>query len=449
MRRCWIVLGVGVSLVACSKSESSPHGASAQGGAGAGAADAGGGARAGSGGSPGGTGGGVGDAGGSANCGASGVSKGPWTTQASSSGGLVRWEACRADVSPMLRLTPEGGGTAVELEATVAPFEIENRYSSLIPLDIPDDLPGTYYMHEVSLSSLEQGTCYRYELVADSQRTGRFCTAAAPGSSFSFLAIGDTNPGLHPEVADAIDTAAGFGFDFSVHVGDIQYYDSGLETWASWFPLMKSLLSRGAFFPALGNHEFEKPDEYDQYINRFFSSSGFDGTEGTYRFGWGGVWFFALDTEQPITDDGFTSQYDWFVEQLTDAASQPGYRFSVVYFHRPFISCGDVSPKQTERYLLEPLFEQHDVRLVLQGHMHGYERFQIPLPGGKSVTYVTTAGGGGRMGDPSAHPDRVDCDKREMVSDQFHVTQFSVSETEVVGRAIDVEGTVFDQFVVP
>lgn len=48
----------------------------------------------------------------------------------------------------------------------------------------------------------------------------------------------------------------------------------------------------------------------------------------------------------------------------------------VVYFHAPFVSSYEASFKQVEcmRLTYEPLMYRHGVDVVLNGHVHAYER---------------------------------------------------------------------------
>ena len=113
------------------------------------------------------------------------------------------------------------------------------------------------------------------------------------------------------------------GADFVVHGGDIQYYDSHLETWAGWFPSMQPLLALGAMQPALGNHEHETDDELDDYSLRFFGHPDFGGDTMWYRYESGGIWFHVLDTEEPIEPG--TPQGTWLTAGLAEAAAKPGF----------------------------------------------------------------------------------------------------------------------------
>jgi hypothetical protein len=379
-------------------------------------------------------------------CTGSGVSKRPWVLHFDETSALLRWEACRDGTSSAVTVTPEKGGDALGYTATSTEFTIENTYVAALSPDAPPDAAGTYYMHEATLDGLSPGTCYSYTLGADAAMTGRFCTAHAAGEPYTFIAIADTNPGLGDHMTKVAAAVDPIDYDFTLHGGDIQYYASGLETWQSWFPLMAPILAHGAFQPSVGNHESEQPNEYEDYYARFFGGAGFDGTDAYYRFEDGGVWFFALDTEEAL--DPGSPQFGWFSSELADAASQPGYRFSIVFFHRPFLTCGDMSQNDSARGLLQPLFEQYDVPIVLQGHMHGYERFEVPMDSdpSKTITYMTVAGGGGAIGNVDENIDRPTCSMRVSSGPFRFACVFKVGAAGIDEQTIDEDGAVRDSF---
>jgi len=393
--------------------------------------------------STGGTGGGGGAGGGSAFvCPESGVTKGPWALAADTTSVKIRWEACRKGSAPEVRFTPEAGGAETVANSVETEFVVTETYVAPLIADTPPDAAGTYYMHEAKLQNLSPGTCYTYSLAAEPARKGRFCTMRQPGEALRFMAIGDTNPGLGDYAENVLAHALPKNPDFILHGGDIQYYDSGLETWASWFPAMQPMLSQGAMYTAIGNHESEKPDEYEQYTVRFFGDASVK--TAYYRFSSGGVWFFALDTEDSL--DVGSDQATWFESQLKDASQQPGYRFSVVFFHKPWVTCGDTGDNPTARAAFEPLLLQYGVKLVLQAHMHGYERFELG-----DLTYVTAAGGGGKIGDVNDNDTRDYCVNRVKSGPFRHALIVDIKQGELMGTVIDDQGKVQDTFtkVVP
>jgi acid phosphatase type 7 len=382
-------------------------------------------------------------------CPKSGVLHGPWSLHFDEKSARVRWDAC-APSSAALSVTPESGGAATTVTGTQTVAHVLTSYDTL--KNVPPDLPGTYYTTEVNVTGLEPSRCYKYQLVADPARKGRFCTARKAGDPFVFLAMGDTNPaigdtdGVMASVLGGLAGDAPFAArpDFTAHLGDMQYYASLFESYATWFPAMAPLFEAGALQPAVGNHESEKDHEFDDYYTRLFGGAGFDGALEYYRYQSGGVWFFSLDTE--ISMKPGSEQANWLEKSLADAAGKPGYRFGVVYFHKPWITLSEYSQDVTARNHFKPLFEKYKVRLVLQGHVHGYERF---VDG--AITYITSGGGGAALHDldlsladrPAEAALRVKSAKR------YHATLFSVLADRIEARAVASDATVLDSFAIP
>ena len=362
------------------------------------------------------------------------VNKGPWSLAVDETSAKIRWESC-VPGSSGLTLTPEGGGPSMKFASKTTEAIITDTDEA--PLLGDADFAGTYTMHEVALTGLKASTCYAYVLDADSTAKGRVCAARAPGDSFSFIALGDTNPGLHATGTMIADAYASHP-DFTIHGGDIQYWSSGLETYQSWMEEMRPMLRAGAFFTSIGNHESERPNEYKNYVQRFFGGAGFDGSE-YYRFESGGVWFFSIDTEQDVGKS--SPQGAWLQAELLDASKKPGFRFSVVFFHRPWVTCGDTGDDKTSRDAYAPIFESVGVKLVVQAHMHGYERFEI---GG--LTYVTAAGGGGALGNVDENITREECAFRKVSGAFYNTVRFDVKPGQLIGTATDNHGVVRDSF---
>ena len=375
-------------------------------------------------------------------CPASGIGKGPWSIGMTRTGVLVRWEACRAGATPGLVYRPEAGGAETTVTTAERAFELKERHTApLGPQRSPDDVPGTVYMHDAAISGLTAGTCYRYELAADRTIAGRFCTAQPDGGRVHFLAIGDTNPLLGDVTSKVLANVVPMGADFIVHGGDIQYYESLLETWAGWFPSMAPLLRLGTIQPALGNHEHETPDELDDYSLRYFGHPNFGGESMWYRFESGGVWFHVLDTEQPIEPGA--PQGAWLTAGLAEVAAKPGFRASILVMHRPLVTCGDNAQNDSARRAYASTLAQYKVPFVIQAHIHGYERFEID-----GITYVTTGGGGGRIGDINANMSRAECAMRKASGGFFHAMDVVIEGSTLSATVIDDSGATRDAFTV-
>jgi hypothetical protein len=376
-------------------------------------------------------------------CDTTGLSKGPWVLHVDGTSAIVRWETCRAGTPLGVSYGPESGGAKKKASANESAFDVVHTIK-VFNADAPPDYAGTWYMHDAAITGLSPSTCYAYGLDIDATVKARFCTARNPGDTVRFLAIGDTNPALGFSTRDVLSHTTPLGFDFALHGGDIEYYDSLVETYAYWFELMPPLIRGGAFLPAIGNHDSddqsgEPDDKYEQYTERFWGDAGFDGASEYYAYQTGGVWFLTVDTEEPITSG--STQFQWVQKELARASASPGYRFSIFYLHRPFLTCGDTGDDTAALAQLQPLFTQYKVPLVIQAHMHGYERFETP-----GLTLVTAGGGGGAIGDVNANTTRTYCNQRVASGAYFHAVMFEITPGQIAGTVIDDQGNTRDSF---
>jgi hypothetical protein len=380
-------------------------------------------------------------------CAGPALTKGPWVMRPGESGASIFWET-RDPGCVEVGVTATGGSEAVVVGSAAA-TTVASSYGVETGARQPD-LAGTYYVARVDVSGLDAGRCYPYRVRqagADDAR-GRLCTAraAADGAAWKFMAIGDTNP-LLGHTKGSLDHVLPEQPELVVHVGDIHYYSS-TETWAYWFGAMAPMLRAAPFMPAIGNHEDEtqfEATDFADYYDRLFHQPSLDGTPAYFRFAWNGIWFHAVDTEAPY--DSGSPQYQWLASSLAEVQGEPGFRFSVVYMHRNLYTLGDSAPQVDQRRSLGPEFAAHKVRLVLSGHMHGYERFEVG-----DITYVTTAGGGGVIGDVNANVPNypMDVPLRVAAAPAYHAMIFDVApvgaSTMLHGRAIDELGRVIDEF---
>lgn len=248
--------------------------------------------------------------------------------------------------------------------------------------------------HVMLLGGLQPGTRYLYRVTSGGAvASASFRTAAAPGQAFAFAAVGDYGGGSAQETAIAASIAA-LGSEFVQTLGDNVYPDcqdpDPATTYSDYdarlFKPYRAVLAEQSFWIANGNKEYYG----DGAIFRTFSMPN---NRRWYSYDWGDAHVLVLDTEQPYLPG--TPQYEF---ASADLAASQGRRWRIVVTHRPpYSSTTAKSSSQSVVSNLVPLFEEHDVHLVLSGNSHNYERTQ-PLQGGipaaAGVTYVVSGGGG-------------------------------------------------------
>jgi len=268
--------------------------------------------------------------------------------------------------------------------------------------EVADSATGT--AHSVTLTGLAPATQYIYRVVIDDISVlgeWTFHTAPPAAAPFRFVAFGDCG------VADANQYAVAarvdsLNPDLGLILGDVIYEGGEAANFTPrYFTPYSSIISRAVFYPVVGNHDIVTANG-QPFLDAFYlPTNSKNGSEKFYSFDYGNAHFVAIDG-----NDKYNSEmYDWIEEDLAATTK----RWRIVYFHQPMYT--DPSSHLSDldlQFYLEPIFMNHKVDLVLQGHNHNYCR-TYPIANGAAVDtaqgssyrnpggiiYVV-AGGGGR-----------------------------------------------------
>ena len=248
--------------------------------------------------------------------------------------------------------------------------------------------------------------------------------------SFKFGVLGDFGTGDRDqyEMAHQMDALQQkFKFETVVLVGDNLYGTERPQDFRNKFELpYKALLDRKVkFYASLGNH-----DSREQRYYKLFNMDG----KLYYTFNPAAeVRFFAFESTYPVPE-----QIKWLEDELKKSTSQ----WKIAFFHHPLYSSGERHGSDTRlRAVLEPLFVQHNVSVVLTGHDHFYERTKPQ----KGITYfVVGAGGKLRSGN---------IDRRSGITAKGFDTDLTFMAAEIIGdqmyfNVIDRRGRVIDSGVI-
>jgi hypothetical protein len=314
-----------------------------------------------------------------------------------------------------------------------------------------------YYHHEVAVGSLSAATAYTYDATVNDApvTSASFRTAPATGSGdVAFVAFGDSGTGS-AEQRQIASLLAADTFDLMVHAGDIAYGNSGgtgdasYRTYNDWFfGIYAALLPSRALYTTEGNHD-SRPSNGNgvAYLDAFTlptngaSPAYPDHAERYYSFDYGPVHFVALDTEFAFQDATRRSeQISWLESDLATTAQ----RWKVAVFHRsPYSAGAEHGSDLVVRGAFGPIFEQYGVQLVISAHEHIYERaFPVRTSSnGQAVTYIVTGGGGG----PAYVAGTADWTAYS--SSRHHYVRTAVTDCTLTVRAVGLDGSVFDTFV--
>jgi predicted phosphodiesterase len=236
-------------------------------------------------------------------------------------------------------------------------------------------LPTTEYVYRVVLIDEEGET---------ESPIGSFRTEAGPGEPVSFAVLADTQWQLEEAnvlelVGDAI-AADPTPFDFVLHAGDVIESPSSYY-WDHWFSSFGEMLLRAPFLPVLGNHERNHRSYYDAFS--LPPGAGKD-DEQWWALHWGDVVVVGLDTNVSRVAD-YRAQQDWAREHL----SGPEPHKFVIFHHPVFSSDAFHGSGYSYDLIYHPIFVEHGVDIVFNGHAHNYER--IARDG---IVYLVVGGGG-------------------------------------------------------
>ena len=217
--------------------------------------------------------------------------------------------------------------------------------------------------------------------VANAQQAVTEAPVALPNrdGSFKFAVLGDFGTGDKSQYelgAQMAKLHQSFKYETVVLVGDNLYGSERPQDFKKKFEdPYKPLLDAGVkFYASLGNHDareqrFYKPFNMEGRLYYTFSRKG-------------DIRFFALESTYPVPE-----QIQWLEKELKASSSN----WKIVFFHHPLYSSGDRHGSDVRlREVLEPLFLQNNVSLVLTGHDHFYERVKPQ----KGIQYFVVGSGG-------------------------------------------------------
>jgi hypothetical protein len=186
-------------------------------------------------------------------------------------------------------------------------------------------------------------------------------TSTLPG--FNFAAVGDW--GCTSHTTDTVNNILDKSPELVLGLGDYdQYHGNDADC---WLEIVEPIDDKMKI--AIGNHEVEVESKLTQYMEHFGLTSQY------YSFDYQNVHFTVMADYLP--DEIGSEQYIFVQNDLAKAAADPNIDWIVIVHHEhPYASTKNetihTAYKWKEAY--NPLFEQYNVDLILQGHQHNYQR---------------------------------------------------------------------------
>ena len=273
--------------------------------------------------------------------------------------------------------------------ATKGPYFVENAQridASTAPFE--SDL-GTYHLHTAQMKALAPSTKYVYR-VGDGNNWSEwyhFRTASENPEPFSFIYFGDAQNDVRSMWSRVIREAQSDApkAAFMLHAGDLVNVANRDNEWGEWFGGGGWLNGMMPSIATPGNHEYGREtvtvDGEESTVRKLsrhwqptfaFPQNGPDGLkESVYWIDFQGVRIISLNSNEQTE-----VQAEWVKQVL---ASNPN-RWTIVTFHHPMYSSARGRDNVELRHQWKPVFDEHKVDLVLQGHDHSYARTGLQLP---------------------------------------------------------------------
>ena len=285
----------------------------------------------------------------------------------------VSWRTSVAVTAPQVQLAAMTDGPITESRTITAGSTVE----------FATDLGYTIKYHSAEMTDLTANTAYLYR-VGDGETWSEwfeFESAADAGTPFSFIVQGDAQNDVKSYASRAFRAAyeARPYAKAVVHLGDLIDTDVADAEWGEWFGAAGYSNSYLNVIATPGNHEYYPGPELTRYWKAQFAypENGPAGTptqlaafsETVYYTDFQGVRFISMNAST-INGDDLAAQTAWLDQVLEENPN----KWSVVSFHQPVFSVTSGRDNKTLRDAWLPVFEKHNVDLVLQGHDHAYGR---------------------------------------------------------------------------
>lgn len=199
-----------------------------------------------------------------------------------------------------------------------------------------------------------------------------------PEDPIVFAAFGDYGQ-AGPETFKLAEMVDSWSVDFIVTLGDNNYQDGAAETidtnigqyFHRYIGNYTGDYNRGSpenrFFPSIGNHDWNRSDGYEPYLDYFT----LPGNERYYDVDFGFLHLFILNSDDHEPDGvGLSSaQAQWFHETISQSTAE----WNVVAFHHAPYSSGLHGGTDWMQWP----FKEWGADIVLVGHDHLYERLEV------------------------------------------------------------------------
>lgn len=348
----------------------------------------------------------------------------PWLTMPEPGRIALGWRTLELSAGAV-ELTPAGGATT----------HIEEAEPALV--------------HHLDLGVLPAATSFHYRVVLASgaAREGVFTTPGPALAEWRFIHLAEFHaPTDSPHVARFADAIRAFHPQLAIESGDMMNDGDDDAQWIDYLVTSRSWISNVILLPAHSNHvngvagsplllaHFQLPNNERWYLTRY-----------------GAVDVVTLDSTYDGESPDIDTEPDWIADSMAAERDAPEPAlYTIGAWHYPACSSSYASRTGERRWVIDnlvaPLAAAGRLDLVLVGHDKYYERSLLEV-GGLRIAHVMA--NAGKLAPGSAGDNEPECAPIVTDTDTRSLLMVGVSPAGLVGRVIDEEGGVVDEFTVP
>ncbi|NLA65031.1 MAG: metallophosphoesterase family protein [Leucobacter sp.] len=362
------------------------------------------------------------------------------------------------------RTTSDVGTGRVQIAPSTVSLPLPSATFDATKSDVFDSNLGYQVKHHTALlEGLTPDTSYLYRVGDGESWTEwfEFRTAANSVGAFSFIVQGDgqnDNKAYTSRIYRAAFEARPHA-QLVVHAGDLIDTDNADNEWGEWHEASGFANQYVNLIATPGNHEYYPGPGLTNYWQAGFefpangpAAEKFN--EVTYSVDYQGVRFISLDSNLAFNTNDRAAQTEWLEGVLENNPN----KWTVVTFHHPVFAVTSGRNNQVIRDAWLPLFEEHGVDLVVQGHDHAYGRGHLfdneaGFENGEhdgTVYLVSVAGPKMYVADPEDNNNWVNNGaNRKVVHEDLQLYQtVDVTEGQMHVQSRTVTGEVKDSFTI-
>lgn len=321
---------------------------------------------------------------------------------------VVAWASVLADDSNVIYYPRNNPSNAITVPASQSYYNDEYNPS------------GAHFYYNATLNNLLWDTTYDYFVITGTNQSNTFNFTTVPAGSDwvqKYIVYGDMGRHGGGMILQMVENEIALGDTTAIiHAGDFAYdlEDDGGINGDTFMNRIQKIATTTPYMTCVGNHETDG-GTFSNYLNRFYMPKHGDVDMMWFSWNMGLVHFISYSTEVFYGDPAYQQQmYDWIVADLT-TANEPANRalqpWIIVFGHRPMYCSNldlDCPHNVSVRLVLEPVFHQFGVDVVIEAHEHSYERLwpvynytvtQFDYFNPKAMVHLVTGAAGCNEGD--------------------------------------------------